>query len=70
MNPKDHRASPDAETMPLWALRPRRTHRVECWLSEQEYRSLCAASVREDRAGSSVLRQALKAYLQRDANPK
>ena len=43
MNPNDHRLKTDTETIAPWypALRPRRTHRVECWLSEEEYQSLC-----------------------------
>ena len=55
MNSNDHR----------W-----RTHRVECWLSQEEYQSLWEFALREDRTASSGLRQALNAYLQRDAEPK
>ena len=61
----DHRQETDSVTLYPWSLRPRRTRRVECWLSEDEYQGLWKAALREDRAAASVLRQALNAYLQR-----
>ncbi len=68
MNPNDHRLKTDTETIAPWypALRPRRTHRVECWLSEEEYQSLCKAGLREDRVLSAVLRQVPSLYLRRN----
>jgi len=41
----------------------RRTHRVECWLSDREYEWLQTVAQVEERSMSSTLRRSLAYYL-------